>query len=215
MRSTLVRASISLAITAALAAASTSNAQSTNAPAGLSGIYVAPYAGYVMHGAWYDGPLGTDIKAASAPVGGVQVGVPLLKGVSLTGNVAYSSGDLNVGLPLLGGVRVGNNKTWMYDAALELGGLTATQTNGIAPFIQGGIGGITNKVTNSLINVESTNLAYIAGVGVDMRMTRSVALRLQARDYMGRFDSQEAVGFKVNGNLAHNWALSAGVKLAF
>lgn len=210
MRSTVVRASVSLALTASLLAASTVQAQSA-----LSGGYVAPYAGYVMHSAWYDGPLGTDVKAASAPVVGAQVGVPIMKGVSLTGNLAYSSGDLNVGLPLLGGVRVGNNKTWMYDAAVELGGLTGSQQTGIAPFVQGGIGGITNKISNSLLETESTNLAYIAGVGVDMRMTRSVALRLQARDYIGRFDSQEAVGFKVNGNLAHNWALSAGVKLAF
>jgi hypothetical protein len=210
MRTIVVRASAILALTAALSAASRVQAQSA-----LSGGYVAPYAGYVMHSAWYDGPLGTDIKAASAPVVGAQVGVPLMKGVSLTGNLAYSSGDLNVGLPLLGGVRVGNNKTWMYDAAVELGGLTGSQQTGIAPFVQGGIGGITNKISNSLLETESTNLAYIAGVGVDMRMTRSVALRLQARDYIGRFDSQEAVGFTVNGNLAHNWALSAGVKLAF
>lgn len=215
MRTSVVRASVSLALTAALVAASTVHAQSARSPSTLSGGYIAPYAGYVMHSAWYDGPLGTDIKAASAPVVGAQVGVPIMKGVSLTGNLAYSSGDLNVGLPLLGGLRVGNAKTWMYDAAVELGGLTGTQQSGIAPFVQGGIGGITNKITNSLLDVESTNLAYIAGVGVDMRMTRSVALRLQARDYIGRFDSQEAVGFKVDGNLAHNWALSAGVKLVF
>lgn len=213
MRSSVVRVSATLAITAALSAAATLEAQPRTST--QSGGYIAPYAGYVMHSAWYDGPLGTDIKAASAPVVGAQVGVPVMKGVSLTGNLAYSSGDLNIGLPLLGGIRVGNNKTWMYDAAVELGGLTGSQSNGIAPFIQGGVGGITNKISNSLLNVESTNLAYIAGVGVDMRMTRSFALRLQARDYIGRFDSQEAVGFKVDGNLAHNWALSAGVKLAF
>ena len=212
MRISVVRASASLAITAALAA---STVQAQPRQSTLSGGFIAPYAGYVMHTPWYDGPLGTDIKAASAPVVGAQVGVPLMRGVSLTGNLAYSSGDLNVGLPLLGGVRVGTNKTWMYDAALELGGLTGTQQSGIAPFVQGGVGGITNKISNSLLNVESTNLAYIAGVGVDMRMSRSLALRLQARDYIGRFDSQEAVGFKVDGNLAHNWALSAGVKLAF
>jgi len=141
--------------------------------------------------------------------------VPIAKGVSLTGNLAYSSGDLEVGLPILGGVRVGTNKTWMYDAAIELGGLTGKQQTGIAPFVQGGVGGITNDISNSLLDTRSTNLAYIAGVGVDVRMTRSIALRLQARDYIGRFDSQEAVGFKVDGNLAHNWALSAGVKLAF
>ena len=79
----------------------------------------------------------------------------------------------------------------------------------------GWLGGITTNVTNTLLDVHSTNLAYIAGAGVDMRVARNVALRLLARDHIGGFDSQEAVGLKVNGNLAHNWALSAGVKLAF
>ena len=129
--------------------------------------------------------------------------------------MAYSSGDLEVGLPVLGGVSVGTSKTWMYDAAIELGGMTRTRRSGIAPFLQGGIGGITNDIRNRLLNTRSTNLAYIAGVGVDMRLTQGAGIRLQARDYIGRFDSQEAVGFRVQGNLAHNWALSAGVKLAF
>jgi len=136
-----------------------------------------------------------------------------VKGVSLTGSVAYFSGDLEIGLPFFGGDDVGTNKTWMYDVALEVGGLSRTHQSGIAPFAQGGIGGVTNNVSNTLLDVHSTNLAYIAGA--DVRVRRSVALRLQARDYIGRFDSQEAVGFKVNGNLSHNWALNAGVKLAF
>lgn len=209
MRSTVVRAAAVLALSASSAAFQIASAQSTR-----SG-YIAPYAGYMVHGAWYDGPLGSDLTASSAPVVGAQVGVALIKGVSLTGNVAYSSGDLEVGLPILGGLSVGTNKMWMYDAALELGGLTSKQQTGVAPFVQAGIGGITNDISNSLLNVRSTNLAYIAGVGVDMRMSRSLALRLQARDYIGRFDSKDAIGFKVEGNMAHNWALSAGVKLAF
>lgn len=209
MGATVVRAVAILAISAATAAFHTVAAQTSR------GAFVAPYAGYMVHGAWYDGPLGTNVTAASAPVVGAQIGVPLVKGVSLTGNLAYSSGDLEVGLPILGGVSVGKNKMWMYDAAIELGGLTGAQQSGIGPFVQGGLGGMTNEISNSVLDTRSTNLAYIAGVGVDMRMTRSLAVRLQARDYIGRFDSREAVGFKVEGNLAHNWALSAGVKLAF
>ena len=209
MRASVVRFSAILAISAASAVAHSVQAQTAG------GAFIAPFAGYVNHGAWFDGPLSTTIRAASAPIVGAQVGVPLMKGVSLTGSVGYSSGDLEIGVPILGGVDVGTNQTWMYDVAVEVGGLSRSQKSGIAPFLQGGIGGITNNASNTLLDVHSTNLAYIAGAGVDMRVTRSVALRLQARDYIGRFDSQEAVGFKVNGNLAHNWALSAGVKLAF
>lgn len=209
MRAFVVRVSALLAISAASAVA-----QST-AKSATSGAFIAPYAGYMSHTAWFDGPLSTNIRAASSPVAGATVGVPLMKGVSLTGSVAYSSGDLEIGVPIIGGIDVGTAKSWMYDVALEVGGTSRSTVSGIAPFLQGGIGGINNNVSNSLLDTHSTSLAYIAGVGVDMRLTRSAALRLQARDYMGRFDSQEAVGIKVNGNLAHNWALSAGVKLAF
>ena len=209
MRFTVVGAVAGLAISASMAASSIAQAQTAGR------AFIVPQAGYVIHGAWYDGPLGTDLTPSAAPGVGAQIGVPIYKGVSLTGSAMYSSSDLEVGVPILGGISIGKAKTWMYDAALELGGMTGTQQNGIAPFVQGGIGGITTDIKNSLLDVRSTNLAYIAGVGVDMRLSRSLALRLQARDYIGRFDSQDAVGFKVEGNMAHNWALSAGVKLAF
>jgi hypothetical protein len=32
---------------------------------------------------------------------------------------------------------------------------------------------------------------------------------------MGKFNSEDAVGFRVNGNMTHNFALSAGVRLGF
>lgn len=209
MRFYVARAASAIAFVATLAVSQDAVAQ---APAG---IFVAPYAGYMIHSAWYDGPLGTHITPSNAPVVGAQVGVPLMKGVSLTGNLAYSSGDLDIRVPIVGGVGVGTNKTWMYDAAIEIGGLSVQSQSAIAPFVQGGLGGITNNISNRLLDIHSTNLAWIAGVGVDMRMARSVALRVQARDYIGRFDSQEAVGFNVKGNLAHNWALGAGVKFVF
>jgi hypothetical protein len=56
---------------------------------------------------------------------------------------------------------------------------------------------------------------FAAGVGVDIGFSRNLALRVQAKDYFGRFDSREAVGFGSQSNLTHNWALSGGVKLIF
>ena len=72
---------------------------------------------------------------------------------------------------------------------------------GIAPFVQGGVGGMTNNVQASVISVQSTNLMYTAGVGVDVGMSRNLALRIQAKDYIGRFDSQEAIGIRSRGTL--------------
>lgn len=206
MRSLVVRA---LAVTLTLGAPAALAAQSFN-----NGASVTPYAGYLVTGKWYDGPLGTSLSTTNTAVVGAELGVPVAKGVSIIGNGAYASGDLRVGVPIFGGVNVGTNKMWLYDVALELGGITGKAT-GIAPFVLGGIGGMTNDITNVLVDTRSTNLTYTAGVGVDIGAAHGFALRLQAKDYIGRFDSQEAIGFKAEANLAHNWALSAGVKLAF
>lgn len=208
MRSTVVRLSAALALTASLVSASSAHAQSSGKG------FVVPQVGVVFHTAWYDG-LGADLTPETAPMFGVQIGVPVAKRVSLVASGSYSQGDLKVGLPLIGGISVGKAKTWTYDVAVELGGLSDSTQTGIAPFVQGGLGGITNDISNRLLDVRATNLAYIAGVGVDMRLNRGLALRLQLRDHLGRFDSQDAVGFKAEGNMAHNFALSAGLKLAF
>jgi len=180
---------------------------------GLGGS-VTPYAGYLVTGQWYDGPVGTSLTTANTPMIGAQLSIPLVAGLSLTGNVGYASGDVRVGVPFLGGLNVGTNKLWVYDAGLELGGLPRGGT-GLAPFVQGGVGGMTNNLSSSVFSTQSTNLMYSAGVGVDVGLSRNIALRVQAKDYIGRFDSQEAIGLGSGGNLSHNWALSAGVKLAF
>ncbi len=193
-----------------LLAASSLSAQSTLGQGGS----ITPYAGYLVTGQWYDGPVGTSLSTTNAPIVGAQLAIPLVSGLSLVGNVGYASGDVRVGVPIIGGVNIGTNSLWVYDAGLELGGLSKSRS-GIAPFVQGGVGGMTNNMRNSLFSVNSTNLMYSAGVGVDVGFARNFALRVQAKDYIGRFDSQEAVGVASRGNLSHNWALSAGVKLIF
>ncbi len=184
-------------------------AQQTGAAASLT-----PFAGYVISGNWYDGPIGTSLKNTNGPVIGAQGSFPLSKGLSLTGSLAYSSGDLRIGLPLIGGVNVGSTKTWMYDAGIELGGLAA-RPEGIAPFATAGIGGMTNDISASVFDVRATNVAYTLGVGVDVGFTPGMALRLQAKDWIGRFNSEDAIGFRAEGNLAHNFALTAGLKFTF
>lgn len=178
------------------------------------GASLTPYAGYLITGNWYDGPIGTSLSTTNAPMVGGQASIPLTKGIALVGNLAYAAGDLRIGLPLLGGVNVGTVKTWLYDAGLELGGLPGKKA-GIAPFVQFGIGGLTNDIKNSLFDVRASNIAYTGGVGLDIGVAQSFALRVQAKDWVSRFNSEDAVGFRAEGNLAHNWALTAGVKLTF
>ncbi len=178
------------------------------------GVSLTPYGGYMVTGRWYDGPVGTSIGTSNAPMVGVNAGIPLTRGVSLVGTVGYASGDVRIGLPIIGGVNAGSASTWVYDVGLEVGGL-AGRNRGVAPFITGGVGAMTTDIENSLFATSATNFVYTGGVGLEVGVTEAVALRVHAKDYIGRFDSREAVGFEVKGNLTHNWALTAGIKLAF
>src|SRR6187401_1643212 len=108
MRSFVVRS-------AAVAAFAFVLTPTVNAQPGV-GATITPYAGYLVSGKMFDGPLGTSVSATNSPMVGVQGAVPLTRGISLVGNVAYASGDLSVGLPVIGGVNVGSAKTWLYDA---------------------------------------------------------------------------------------------------
>lgn len=183
------------------------------AQAGVGAIFT-PFAGYLMTGNWYDGPIGTSLSTTNAPMVGGQVSIPLTKGIALVGSLAYASGDLRIGLPLLAGVNVATVRMWLYDAGLELGGLPGKKT-GLAPFVQVGIGGLTNDIKNSLFDVRASNIAYTGGVGLDLGLVERFAFRVQAKNWVTRLNSEDAVGFRAEGNLAHNWALTAGVKLTF
>lgn len=178
------------------------------------GAILTPFAGYLMTGNWYDGPIGTSLSTTNAPMVGGQVSIPLTKGIALVGSLAYASGDLRIGLPLLAGVNVATVRMWLYDAGLELGGLPGKKT-GLAPFVQVGIGGLTNDIKNSLFDVRASNIAYTGGVGLDLGLVERFAFRVQAKNWVTRLNSEDAVGFRAEGNLAHNWALTAGVKLTF
>lgn len=179
-----------------------------------AGARLTPVAGYLITGNWYEGPIGTSIAATNAPTVGVQGSIPLSRGLSLVGTLAYAPGALRIGLPWRRGVTVGSAKTWLYDVGLELGGL-AGPSAGIAPFVQGGIGGITNDIKVSVLETRSSNVTYTVGVGADIGLSGVLALRVQAKDSIRRFTSDNAVGFRANGNRAHNVALTAGVTLRF
>ncbi len=207
----LVRHAVTLCAAVALALTVVHSAAAQHAGVGAS---VTPYVGYLVTGKWYDGPIGTSLSTTNAPMLGAQANIPITPGLALVGNVAYASGDLRVGLPIIGGVNIGSAKTWLYDAGLELGGLTGNRV-GLAPFLQGGVGAMTNNIKNSLFSTNETNLAYTAGVGIDLGVSKAFSVRVQAKDWIGRFNSADAIGFHVKGNLAHNWALTGGVKLAF
>ena len=177
-------------------------------------VDVSPYAGYMMFGKLFEGPIGTSISSGSGPVYGAQVSLSMSKNVALYGNVGYSSSNLEVGLPILGGLDVGDSKALLYDGGVELR-IPMTQSSVITPFVQGGLGAIRYEVESGFLNTKATNVAYNFGGGVDVRLNPNFGLRIMAKDYLGKFDFKEATSFDLNGKTTNNVALTVGVNIGF
>ncbi len=182
----------------------------------LSLVQIAPYAGYYYAGNLADGPLGTSLSGGSGPLYGMQLAVPITKSLSLLGNAAYADGNLRVGVPILGGFDVGSAKTWLFDGGIQLNAPTLTRGRGaLVPFAQAGVGAARHAIDVSGLSSRSTNFVWNAGLGVDVALGSSVGLRLLAKDYVGKFDMQEATGFDVSSKSRDNWSFVAGLTFTF
>jgi hypothetical protein len=177
---------------------------------------VTPYAGVMLFGKMLEGPLGTSLTTAGGAIYGAQLGINVTPNIAVIGNVARSSADLKVGLPFVGGISIGTNTAWLYDGGLQLSlPVMERGLRPISPFLQAGAGAIHYTISNSYLSTTATSFAANAGVGADITLAPNVSLRLLAKDYIGKFDFEEATSVGVEGKTAHNWALSAGVKLEF
>jgi hypothetical protein len=207
-------APLALLIAAAPLAAQRAPARSAATAQKATVFDVTPYAGYMRFGQYLDGPLGTSLRSANAPVVGAQVGLALGPNVGIVGNVAYGSADLEVGVPILGGVDVGTSRHLIYDANLELRmPMQGRQT--VTPFVQAGAGAIQSRLENALVKTSSTNVAFNGGLGLDLSLGRGFGARAMVKDYIGRFDAQDDTGIPVRGDVTHNVAGSLGVRLSF
>jgi hypothetical protein len=175
---------------------------------------VSPYAGYMMFGKLFEGPIGTSISAANGPVYGAQLSLTMAPNIALYGNVGFSSSDLKVGIPVLGGLDVGSTKALMYDGGVELK-VPMAQGSMVTPFVQGGVGAIRYEVESGFLNTNATNVAYNFGGGLDVRLGPTFGVRVMAKDYLGKFDFKEATSFDLKGKTTNNVALTLGVNLGF
>ena len=175
---------------------------------------VSPYAGYMMFGKLFEGPIGTSVSAGSGPVYGAQMSLTMAKNIALYGNVGYSSSDLKIGLPIIGGLDVGSSKSLLYDGGVELK-VPMQAASMVTPFVQGGVGAIRYEVESGFLNTNATNVAYNFGGGVDVKLSPNFGVRLMAKDYLGKFDFKEATSFDLNGKTTNNVALTLGVHFGF
>ena len=188
-------------------------AAAPKAPLAAQSLGITPYAGYMKFGSAVDGPFGINVRAAGAPLYGAELQLGLIPGLALVGNVAYAKSALAIGIPLLGGLSAGQSSALMYDAGLRLrlplGGLIG----GFSPFVQAGAGAMRQEVQVASAATHSTDFAYNVGGGVDVGLIHGVGLQLMVKDYIGKFDAQEATGLNLNSNTTHNWTVSAGLRL--
>jgi hypothetical protein len=164
-------------------------------------------------GTLVDGPLGTSVRSPGSPVYGAEATLGITPGLALVGNVAYASSDLQVGVPVVGGLSLGQSSALLYDAALRLSVPLSSGAPGIRPFLQAGAGAIRQEIDVAGVATHATNFAYNLGVGVEVPIGSRLGLQLMAKDYIGKFDAREATSVNVDAETAHNWALSAGVRL--
>jgi hypothetical protein len=177
---------------------------------------LTPYVGFLSSGSIARGPFGFEIGNAGAPVYGLQLGISLTPNVAIVGNVGYADTELEAGLPIIGGYGFADSKVLMYDGGLQLRFPAVTGGGtGIVPFIEGGFGAIRNEVSIGPVSTTSTNVALIAGGGLDLQLTRGLGVRFMARDHMSRFDYGEAIGIPNEGRRAHNWVLGLGLNLGW
>jgi len=211
MRTSIIAAGIA----AVIGSASIASAQAT-APASGTAFELTPYAGYMIFGDYLKGPLGTNISNAPGPIYGVQLGMKIYPNVSLIGNVGYSSSDITAGIPFLGGYSIAHSSTLLYDGGLQLDlPLTSASGFSLKPFAQIGAGAMRYNINESIIQTNATNFAANVGLGADFALGQSMGLRLMAKDYFGKFNFQDATELDVQGQTAHNWALSAGLRFNF
>jgi hypothetical protein len=207
------------AVLIAAPATSSAQARTGSRPVAVSGsslFDITPYAGYIVFGDFLSGPLGTSLSTAPAPIYGAQLGMKIAPNVSIIGNLAASSSDIKIGVPFLGGVSVANSSIVFYDAGLQLD-IPVTSAYGatFSPFLQASVGGMHYNISESIANTTATNLAGNIGAGADIALGSGVGLRLMAKDYIGKFDFQQATSFDVNSSTTNNVAFTAGVRFSF
>lgn len=177
---------------------------------------VTPYVGVMSFGDYLTGPYGTSITNAPATMVGTQVGMHVSPNLSIIGNIATGSSDIQASAPYVGGISIAQSTVTLLDAGLQyempLTGMSGIQ---FTPIFQAGAGAMRYSITQGYVNTNATNLAGNLGAGADISVGHGVGVRFLVKDYIGRFDVQQATYLNATANMAQSFLFSAGLRLSF
>lgn len=177
---------------------------------------IAPFGGYLVGENFVEGPLNTSLGGVAAPLYGAQLSMPLAGGVSLVGTAGYSSGDLEVGVPLLGGLSIGDNRTMLFDASVELRPDSWEESGKrLIPIVQFGGGALHRELSVMGVTAKSTDFVVSGGLGADLPLGSNLAIRIMAKDYYGKADFGSVGPLTAKTKDLHTLGLSAGLRFSF
>jgi opacity protein-like surface antigen len=199
-------------------AAVTANAQNIE-PARSGSFFISPYAGYMVFGDLFESANGNvEMSNEDGALFGAQAGVNITPSIALLGNLGYTKSAFTLEFDDQGVDQRTSDDLgiFFYDASLQF--RIPTSSSRISPLAQIGAGAV--KYTFDTDDIQSegrTDVAFNLGLGADIGLARGVAIRLMAKDYITSFkwEDLDSVDFDddIEGNVAHNFGLSAGLRI--
>jgi hypothetical protein len=175
---------------------------------------ITPYVGYMDMGRYVNGPLGTSASGGDAGLVGAQLTLPLSPNFALVGNVGHANSTLVFFVPEGGGPTIGNSEIWLYDGDVQLSApFRSASGHWIDPFLQLGIGGMRYETQNAVGSTHATSLAFNGGIGLDYGISRTVGIRVLAKDYIAHWSVPNGSPYGDDNHFTHNWSISGGLKL--
>ncbi|HJU88276.1 MAG TPA: outer membrane beta-barrel protein [Gemmatimonadaceae bacterium] len=202
------------ALAASVATVSVAEAQSSSP----IGVELTPYAGYMHFGDLFEFSDGTELSMKDAALFGVQGGVRLGQSWALLGNLGYVKSEFTNEFPSAPQQSISPDVgVFLMDASLQY---KLPVYGPVAPFIQGGVGGIKYTFdTDDIQGAGNTDVAFNAGVGADVQLSRALGLRLMVKDYITNLSwdnlNDVQADDDIEGNTAHNLGFSLGLKIGF
>ena len=219
MRKFLVGALLVAAVAAPAAA------QESVTGAGKPSVFtISPYVGYVNYGNWFKTSNDVKYTNKNGALYGAQASFDLGRVVSIGGNFGYSrtrwqfqrdatgtANDVNIDLNKVG--------VWLYDGDITLKVPYNLGMTSLAPFVQGGIGGMRFTLDDNNFSTQnrSSKVAYNYGLGTDVKFGGG-GVRLMAKDYISSFgwnkpSDTSSLNDIQNSNRAHSWVFSLGLNV--